>query len=141
MGSSFHIARLSLALCACLPHFHAFAQQRDTTHTHQAQAVSTHAVFIASTAKPFEALMHDAMAVMNDGMTRAPMNGDPEHDFVSMMLPHHQGAIDMARAVLLHTHDAGLRNLALGIIAEQQNEVNVMQAWLKSHPQSKGQKR
>nr|WP_308632689.1 DUF305 domain-containing protein [Massilia sp. YIM B02763] len=57
-----------------------------------------------------------------------------------MMMPHHQGAIDMARAVLLHTKDPGLRNLALGIIAEQQNEINVMQAWLKSHPQRKGEK-
>src|ERR1700730_5270938 len=54
-------------------------------------------VFIASTAKPFSALMDDAMAVMDDGMKRAPMNGHSEHDFIVMMLPHHQGAIDMAR--------------------------------------------
>ena len=47
--------------------------------------------FIASTAKPFSALMDDAMAVMADGMQRAPMNGVPEHDFVTMMIPHHQG--------------------------------------------------
>lgn len=91
--------------------------------------------FVASTGKPFAALMDDAMAVMDDGMRRAPMNGRPDHDFVTMMLPHHQGAVDMARAVLLHTQDPELRNLALGIIAEQQNEINMMQAWLASHAQ------
>jgi uncharacterized protein (DUF305 family) len=51
-----------------------------------------------------------------------------------MMMPHHQGAIDMAKAVLLNTRDPALRNLALGIIAEQQNEINVMRAWLRRHP-------
>jgi uncharacterized protein (DUF305 family) len=87
--------------------------------------------FVPSTAKPFAALMHDAMAVMDDGMRRAPMNGVPEHDFVTMMIPHHQGAIDMAKALLLRTTDPELRNLAQGIITEQQNEIQVMHAWLR----------
>ena len=90
-------------------------------------------VFIASTAKPFAGLMDDAMAVMDEGMKRAPMNGQADHDFVTMMIPHHQGAVDMAKAVLLYTTDPEIRNLALGIIAEQQNEINLMQAWLKRH--------
>jgi uncharacterized protein (DUF305 family) len=89
--------------------------------------------FVASTAKPFAALMDDAMAVMDDGMRRAPMNGVPEHDFVTMMIPHHQGAIDMAKALLLRTTDPELRNLAQGIITEQQNEIQLMQAWLRRH--------
>ncbi|MEO6986030.1 MAG: DUF305 domain-containing protein [Paralcaligenes sp.] len=90
-------------------------------------------IFIASTAKPFSSLMDDAMAVMDDGMMRAPMNGQANHDFITMMMPHHQGAVDMAKAVLLYTQDPEIRNLALGIITEQQNEINVMQAWLKHH--------
>ncbi len=90
-------------------------------------------VFVASTAKTFAQLMDDAMAVMDDGMRRAPMNGQSEHDFVTMMMPHHQGAVDMAKALLLNTSDPELRNLALGIIAEQQNEIKVMQAWLDRH--------
>lgn len=73
------------------------------------------------------------MAVMNDGMTRAPMNGVAEHDFITMMIPHHQGAIDMAKAVLLNTSDPELTNLAQGIITEQQNEIRVMQAWLQRY--------
>ena len=87
-------------------------------------------IFVASTAKPFAALMVDAMAVMDDGMKRAPMNGVSEHDFVTMMIPHHQGAVDMAKALLLTTMDPELRNVAQGIITEQQNEIKVMQAWL-----------
>lgn len=91
------------------------------------------APFVASTARSFSQLMEDAMALMEHGMRAAPMNGDPEHDFVAMMIPHHQGAIDMAKAVLLYTKDPALRNLALSIIAEQHNEIRLMQAWLAQH--------
>lgn len=73
------------------------------------------------------------MAVMDDGMRRAPMNGAAEHDFVTMMIPHHQGAVDMAKALLLYNNDPELKNLAQGIITEQQNEIRLMQAWLARH--------
>jgi len=53
-----------------------------------------------------------------------------------MMLPHHQGAVDMARAMLLYTDDPEIRNLALGIITEQQTEIRVMQLWLQRHDQA-----
>lgn len=118
----------TLALCA--------AATASAQHMHGASApapgVPDH--FVASSDKPFAALMNDAMAIMDRDMAAAPMNGDPGHDFVTMMMPHHQGAIDMAKAVLLNTQDPALRNLALGIIAEQQNEINVMRAWLQRHP-------
>ncbi len=100
-------------------------------HQHGFKLGPAPAPFIASTAKPFSALMDDAMAVMDYGMRTAPMNGMPEHDFVTMMIPHHQGAIDMARSLLLTTQDPELRNLAQGIITEQQNEIRLMQAWLQ----------
>ncbi|MFJ4292915.1 DUF305 domain-containing protein [Cupriavidus sp. NPDC089707] len=92
--------------------------------------------FVASTAKPFAQRMDDAMAVMDAGMRAAAMNGDPDHDFVAMMIPHHQGAIDMAKALLLDTRDPELRNLAQGIITDQQNEIRLMQAWLARHPKA-----
>jgi len=76
------------------------------------------------------------MAVMDEGMAHAPMNGQSAHDFVTMMLPHHQGAVDMARAMLLYTDDPEIRNLALGIITEQQTEIRVMQLWLQRHDQA-----
>lgn len=91
-------------------------------------------VFVASTAKPFSALMDDAMVVMDYGMRHALMNGGQEHDFVTMMMPHHQGAVDMAKALLLTTTDPELRNLAQGMIAEQQIEIQYMQLWLEHHP-------
>ena len=109
----------------------AVAQQ---AHEHHAtQGAERPAPFVASTAKPFSALIDDAMAVMDDGMKRAPMNGVVEHDFVTMMMPHHQGAIDMAKALLLYTEDPELKNLAQGIVTEQQNEIRVMQAWLQRY--------
>lgn len=90
--------------------------------------------FVASTAKPFDNLMNDAMTVMEYGMASAPMNGNADHDFITMMIPHHQGAVDMAKAVLLYTTDPEMRNLAQGIITEQQYEIKLMQRWLQQHP-------
>ena len=89
--------------------------------------------FMASTAKPFDALMGDAMAVMDHDMHAAPTNGQPAHDFMTMMIPHHQGAIDMAKSILLNTQDPEVRNLAQGIITEQANEIRLMQGWLARH--------
>ncbi|WP_034297183.1 DUF305 domain-containing protein [Herbaspirillum sp. RV1423] len=116
----------------------ALAQEMHHHHeaTGNSMAMSASAsapVFIASTAKPFAGLMDDAMAVMDYGMAHAPMSGKAEHDFVTMMMPHHQGAVDMAKAVLLYSDDPEIRNLALGIITEQQTEIRVMQAWLRRH--------
>ena len=71
---------------------------------------------------------------MRRDMLSAP-TGDIDQDFTAIMIPQHQGAIDMAKAVLLYSDDPEVRNLALGIIAEQQNEIHVMQAWLQRHPQ------
>ncbi len=84
-----------------------------------------------STAKPFASLMEDAMAGMDDGMKRAPMTGDPDHDFAAMMVPHHQGAIDMAKAELLYGKNPVLRRLAQEIIVTQASEITVMQTELK----------
>jgi len=70
--------------------------------------------------------MMQSMAKMDKGMMAAPMTGDPDHDFAAMMIPHHQGAVDMAKAVLLHGKDPVLRRLAQEIIVTQQQEIEVM---------------
>ena len=111
----------------------ALAAHAQTTGHHHGAPAAPPPAFVASTAKPFAKLMDDAMAVMDYGMRAAPMNGEPEHDFVTMMIPHHQGAVDMAKALLLRTQDPELRNLAQGIITEQQNEIRLMQSWLERH--------
>ncbi len=126
--------RTAAACVLALAALQAGAQEHQHGHQHGGgDSTAAPPVFVASTAKSFDALMDDAMAVMDAGMKQAPMNGVSEHDFVTMMIPHHQGAVDMAKALLLYTQDPELRNLALGIIAEQQNEIKVMQAWLQRH--------
>jgi uncharacterized protein (DUF305 family) len=127
--------RLCIACALAVPMLPVSAQHQHHGAVAAPDAQDQAPTFIASTAKPFPALMDDAMSVMDYGMRHAPMNGVGEHDFVTMMMPHHQGGVDMAKAILLTTQDPEIRNLALGIIAEQQNEINIMQAWLQRHPQ------
>ncbi len=71
----------------------------------------------------FEQEMMKSMSKMDQEMGAAPMTGDPNHDFSAMMIPHHQGAIDMAKTFLLHGQDAALRRLAQEIIVTQQQEI------------------
>src|SRR5215472_1815043 len=72
-----------------------------------------------------EQLMH-SMEIMDKDMMAAPMTGDPDHDFSVMMIPHHQGAVEMAKAVLLYGKDPVLKRLAQEIIVTQQQEIEVM---------------
>ena len=85
----------------------------------------------ASADKTFAQLIADSMNVMHKGMHSAPQTGDPDRDFVTMMIPHHQGAIDMAKALLLYGKDPQLRRLAQEIITDQQSEIELMQLWLQ----------
>ena len=79
----------------------------------------------------FAAVMDASMMRMHEAMSR-PGTGDPDHDFAAMMIPHHQGAIEMAEAELRFGHDEVLRRLAQGIIVEQQQEITVMKQALAS---------
>jgi len=81
----------------------------------------------------FNALMDQAMSRMDRDMMRS-MNNDPDHDFAAMMIPHHQGAIDMAGAELRYGKDERLRRLAQGIIVEQNQEIAVMRQILAEGP-------
>ena len=66
-----------------------------------------------------------AMKKMMKDMAVKP-TGDVDADFVAMMVPHHQGAIDMALAVLRHGRNPQIRRLAQEIIVTQQQEIAVM---------------
>lgn len=66
-----------------------------------------------------------AMDRMMNGMSVSP-SGDVDHDFVSMMIPHHQGAIDMAQAELRYGRNEQLRRIAQEIVVEQQQEIVAM---------------
>ena len=79
-----------------------------------------------------QALMQ-SMEKMDSDMMSAPMNGDPDHDMSAMMIPHHQGAIDMAKVVLQYGKDDTVKGWANQIIAAQEKEIAEMQDWLKAH--------
>ena len=78
---------------------------------------------------PFYKETKAAMTEMDAAMTRADgtLMGDPDRDFITLMIPHHQGAIDMAKAVLLHGTDPALRNIAQEVLAEQSIEIEYLQ--------------
>jgi uncharacterized protein (DUF305 family) len=81
----------------------------------------------------FASLMAQALERMHKDMSIAP-SGDPDRDFAAMMIPHHQGAVDMARVELQFGKDPVLRRLAQGIIVEQLQEIEVMQRELRQLP-------
>jgi uncharacterized protein (DUF305 family) len=66
--------------------------------------------------------MHAGMAI--------PFTGNADEDFIKGMLPHHQGAVDMAKIVLEHGKDPAVRKLAEEIIKAQDTEIALMKAWL-----------
>jgi hypothetical protein len=74
---------------------------------------------------PFLAENDAAMTRMMQDMAVTP-SGDVDRDFVAMMIPHHQGAIDMALAELRHGRNEQLRRIAQEIIVEQQQEIAAM---------------
>jgi hypothetical protein len=85
----------------------------------------------ASPRSEFETGMHAAMVEMGKAMETAPMTGDPDKDFLAMMIPHHEGAVEMARLALVHGRDPLVQRLAEEIIAGQQAEIASMQRRLE----------
>ncbi len=73
----------------------------------------------------------------NDDMMRGmdvPLTGQADQDFVASMVPHHQGAVDMAQIELKYGKDPELRALAQAIIKAQQVEIAQMKHWQATHP-------
>jgi uncharacterized protein (DUF305 family) len=78
-----------------------------------------------------------SMEKMHRDMGSMRPSGDSDADFVGLMLPHHQAAIDMARTQLIYGKDPQMRRLAQEIITDQQSEIELMKLWLKQHPPQK----
>jgi uncharacterized protein (DUF305 family) len=72
-----------------------------------------------------------SMDKMHMAMGTIQRSGNGDVDFVRLMLPHHQAAVDMARTQLLYGKDPQMRELAQKIITDQQSEIALMQGWLK----------
>jgi uncharacterized protein (DUF305 family) len=62
-------------------------------------------------------------------------SGNPDIDFARVMIPHHQGAIDMAKIVVAFGKDPEIRKLAEEIVKAQESEINFMQSWLQKRGQ------
>jgi uncharacterized protein (DUF305 family) len=101
---------------------------------HEHEISSSQSTPSASTAsESFTSLMTQAMERMHKDMSIAP-SGDLDRDFAAMMIPHHQGAVDMAKVELQFGKNPVLRRLAQGIIVEQLQEIEVMQRELRQLP-------
>ena len=79
-----------------------------------------------STTPDFQGLINEAMARMHSGMAAARMTGNADQDVLAMMIPHHQGAVDAAKAVLLYGKDPQVKRLAQEILTEQALEIEYL---------------
>ncbi len=96
---------------------------------HSAHGGHAAAMHAPGSAAPYAAEWAAAMGRMHAEMDIA-LTGDPDVDFALGMIPHHQGAIDMARIQLAHGTDPEMRALAEAILAAQDEEIARMRAFL-----------
>ena len=73
----------------------------------------------------------ETMNKMMDEMKAMKMTGDADKDFVMMMIPHHQSAVDMAENEISHGKNYDLKKLSQKIVADQNSEIKEFQDWLK----------
>ena len=113
--------RLILAAACLAISLPAFAQQNHSGHgQHMSGSMPP-----SASAKAFQEAndkMHRDMAIK--------MTGDADVDFVQGMIPHHQGAVDMAKIVLQYGSDPEIKKIAQEIISAQEKEIAMFRAWL-----------
>lgn len=117
--------RLAPAAALCL--FLAPPLLAQTTDHAAHQAATPDASAATEAFEAANARMHHAMNI--------PYTGNPDVDFLVGMIPHHEGAVEMARIILEHGADPEVKAFAQGIIDAQEAEIAWMKAWLARHPQ------
>lgn len=106
--------KLVIAACTVVLGASAFAQ-----HHHATELSSSQQAYV------------ETMDKMHEPMMMGMMDPDPDVAFIKGMIPHHQGAIDMARVVLEYGQDPEVRQLAENIIQAQEGEIEWMNKWLE----------
>ena len=99
----------------------------------QAQEVMRKHALNKSINDPAWSELQSSMEKMHMSMAAVKASGESDVDFVKLMIPHHQAAIDMARTQLLFGKDPQMRRLAQEIITDQQSEIELMNLWLKQY--------
>lgn len=128
------VAALGLALPAGVLAESGAAESHSANHAHAHHGMAAEAHDAARYPAPFQRFIREMdrdMDKMMADMHGPGYTGNPDVDFLAMMIPHHQGAVDMARLVLIHGRDPLTRKLAEEIIASQTTEIAAMRARLE----------
>lgn len=88
---------------------------------------------LALAQSPADRAYTQSMQAMQDKMRAMKPTGDPDMDFVMMMAPHHQAAVEMATAYLKYGSDPELKKMAQDIVSSQKREIGQMKDWESRH--------
>lgn len=125
-GVAFLLACVSIGVAAVPA---ARADDAQNMHGMKMDSAATAQTVKGESTQPYK----DADAKMMSAMEAPPYTGDADRDFVAHMIPHHQGAVEMAEVELKYGKDPAIRKLAAGVVKAQREEIAFMKRWQAKH--------